>query len=262
MGRNNGSSRGITQKSKVCIKEFKVTDKFKVMITKAFEETKRVLDIRANDLKAWTPAHEKEFVNIFGLSGETTITINYYLPGQKADVNNHLTALNREMTAYNFIKGGVDRMIAICNSLEIADRVDESINKVLYGNFSNQTDNPRGSARVSQRQTLHINLKDDKYRNKSQEEKLKAAYREGLTIDILQNFTCKGVSGKNSQVSTLCHELSHFLTIWDGEQYYGGLSSNDLGEGREFTNATELKNSHNPKVFENAYNIEKYFEIN
>lgn len=48
----------------------------------------------------------------------------------------------------------------------------------------------------------------------------------------------------------------------DGEQYYGGLSSNDLGEGREFTYATELKNSHNPKVFENAYNIEKYFEIN
>ncbi|MDV2865164.1 hypothetical protein [Phytobacter ursingii] len=260
MSDNKGSSQASTQRSKACIKEYKVTDQFMKMITGALVATKRVLSTRKKNLEAWTYDDKKEFQDIFGLSGKTDITVDYYTPNQKVNANGEITPYRIKTTAHEFIKNGVDRMIFICDSLIIGNRTDEN-NKIIYSNFVNLTDRPIGSARIPALQTTHIDLKDHNYKNKSQEEILKLEYQKRITIDILQNFTCKKTTGKSSQVSTLCHELSHLFTIWDGVQYYGGLSSDDLGKGREIANAIDLSTRHDPKVFKNAYNIEKYFEI-
>ncbi|HDR2473209.1 hypothetical protein PVM12_19915 [Enterobacter soli] len=260
MSDNKRSSQASTQKSKECVIEYKVTDQFMKMINKALDATKGVLKTRKENLKAWTYNDEKEFEGIFGLRGKTDIIINYYTPGQKVNADGEITPSHIKTTAYEFIKSGVDRMIDICDSLIVGNRTDEN-NNIIYSNFVNLTDRPIGSARIPALQTTHMDLKNHIYKNKSQEEILKLEYQKKITIDILQNFTCKKPTGKASQASTLCHELSHLFTIWDGVQYYGGLSSDDLGKGREIANARDLIDTHDSKVFKNAYNIEKYFEI-
>ncbi len=251
-----------TQKATKCIKEYKVTDKFYNMITIALIETKRVLEIRSKELEIWNPKHKSAFEKTFGLPGETPIKINFYTPGQKVNGNEEITPTQSGTTAHEFIKNGVNRMLTICNSLIIGKRMDENGEGIIYGNFSNLTDKPLGAARIPERQTLHIDLKKEIYKNKSLNEVLQLEYQRSINIDILQNFTCLKCTGEYSQVSTLCHELSHLYTIWDGRQYYGGLSSRDLGKGKELAHAKKLKDSLNPDVFKNAYNLEKYFEIN
>ncbi|ELX9482885.1 hypothetical protein ACM7Y8_004815 [Escherichia coli] len=266
MSNNRGSSQGLTQKGSVCKKGPRVTDQFYTMIIPAFEATKQVLQTRAENLEAWTPKDQRIFSDIFGLEGDTSITIDYYLPLQRPDKNEKFHPLHIDITAHEFIKSGVNRMIDICNSLIIGTRIQEG-SQILYGNFINSTDRKDGSARIPPAQTLHINLNDqkykiDEYKNKSKVDILKAEYRDKITVEILQNFTCKEKTGEQSHVSTICHELSHLFIIRDGNQYYGGLSSDDLGKGRELSNAGELKTAHDKLVFKNAYNIEKYFEIN
>ncbi|EKQ3620643.1 hypothetical protein P4513_004494 [Escherichia coli] len=265
MNNNKGSSQGVTQKGNICKKEAKVTDQFYNMITPALEETKRVLNIRAKNLEAWTPADQKNFEDIFGLPGDAIITMEHYAPCQKSDNNGNFTPQTKNIDAHTFIKEGVYRMIMICDNLIIETRTQDNV-QLIYGNFKNYTNLVNGSARIPAAQTTHIDLnrpqyQSSEYKNKSKAELLKLEYRERISIDILQNFTCKNPTGENSRVSTLCHELSHLFIIWDGEQYYGGLSSNDLGKKREIANAKELKSKHDPLVFNNAYNIEKYFEI-
>ncbi|EDX33004.1 hypothetical protein SD15574_3137 [Shigella dysenteriae 155-74] len=50
------------------------------------------------------------------------------------------------------------------------------------------------------------------------------------------------MTGKDSKVSSLCHELTH-LVRYGPKGMYGGMQSEDM------------------TLFENAYNIERYFEI-
>ena len=54
MSDNKGSSQASTQRSKACIKEYKVTDQFMKMITGALVATKRVLSTRK---KTWRHGH-------------------------------------------------------------------------------------------------------------------------------------------------------------------------------------------------------------
>lgn len=92
-------------------------------------------------------------------------------------------------------------------------------------------------------------------------------YNSTLRINICQNFVCKPLTGKNSRVSTLCHELSHFYR--NGAQgEYGGMGTDDMPTKGGFNNnksyvknADALKIEHSQYVFKNAYNVERYFEL-
>ncbi|EDW1644215.1 hypothetical protein ACVUCS_004534 [Salmonella enterica subsp. enterica] len=261
MSNNNGSSQSLTQKIDECVSKHKVTDQFISTMRTAFAATKQVLKTRKKNLEAWTNDDQNDFEEIFGLKGKTSIIIDYYTPGQRVDGEGKIIPSHKETTAYEFIKSGVDRMIFICDSLNVGPRQNKN-NQIICGNFANLTvAGPKGAARIPPLQTTHIDLKHNDYKNNSPENTLRLEYQKRITVDILQRFIHQDITGEDSQASTLCHELSHLLLIWDGERYYGGLSSNDLGEGNEVANARDLRDKLDPKVFKNAYNIEKYFEI-
>ncbi len=89
------------------------------------------------------------------------------------------------------------------------------------------------------------------------------------SIFIAQKFLNLDVTGVNSQVATLCHEMSHFVkTGKDGVN--GGMGTGDLnasgeeaflsGESHKIA-ASQMVNMHSKNVFRSAYNIERYFEI-
>lgn len=92
------------------------------------------------------------------------------------------------------------------------------------------------------------------------------SYKNILKINIQQNFVCKPLMGYDSQVSTLCHELSHFFRSQDSK--HGGFGSDDIPVSGGFSKnkpyysiASDLKNSGSQDVFKNSYNIERYFEL-
>lgn len=68
-------------------------------------------------------------------------------------------------------------------------------------------------------------------------------------------------------MSTLCHELFHYERYGDSFEL-GGMWTVDMPVDRELDNsdkyfnyADKLKANKNPALFQNAYNIEHYFEI-
>lgn len=87
-------------------------------------------------------------------------------------------------------------------------------------------------------------------------------------IFIAHKFLNLAVTGENSQVSTLCHEMSHFARTGEGG-INGGMGTGDLNasgkdaflseEGHKAA-AIQMVNKHSENVFHSAYNIEKYFE--
>lgn len=247
-------SQSSTTDDKDCLCESVVTDQFKRMMTNAFEKTKAILKRRYDDLTSWDAQHQKEFSKIFGVDGGTTITTKYYSAGQ------HLTDEPRDapsliiMPAHDFMKQGVKRLIDICDLIDVGMRTcDIETGFYLYGNFLNETSlSVRASARVAKGQTL--NKTPDKY-------------KDTLRIEILQNFQKRKLTGVGSQVSTLCHELSHLIIYQDKGALYGGMGTDDFPKG-DFSESTHflsyaaaLLKAHSPLVFENAYNVEKYFEL-
>ena len=75
------------------------------------------------------------------------------------------------------------------------------------------------------------------------------------------------MTGKDSKVSSLCHELTH-LVRYGPKGMYGGMQSEDMPVDKELQNAKEydifadkLIKKTDMTLFENAYNIERYFEI-
>lgn len=76
------------------------------------------------------------------------------------------------------------------------------------------------------------------------------------------------MTGENSQISTLCHEISHFARTGEGG-VNGGMGTGDLNaSGKEVflsedghkIASIQMVNKHGESVFHCTYNIEKYFE--
>ncbi|EAN4681797.1 hypothetical protein EHN46_23225 [Salmonella enterica] len=244
MSDNGGSSKGTAEKKKECVKEFIVSDKFKKMMDDAFDATKSVLKKRAKNLKTWGENDKQEFRKIFGVPGDTMITSTYF----SKDVTEKLS---EEVDARTFMMDGVNRLIMICDKISVESRICQNgVN--LYGNFINNTHISPGSARVNS--DLTIGLPPDKYKEK-------------LRIEILQNFKKKPFSGRESHVSSLCHELSHFCRYFINGEHCGGMGTDDVPTEEFDPNfrytgyARDLVSAHDPMVFKNAYNIERYFEI-
>ncbi|WP_049294102.1 hypothetical protein [Franconibacter helveticus] len=100
-----------------------------------------------------------------------------------------------------------------------------------------------------------------------------ASKDSNYTINIGPRFLKQSVTGKDSRVSTLCHEMSHFIKHepFKLDSTQGGMNTNDDNPKHDYDHqypervyvnyATELVNKHSKDVFNNAYNIERYFEI-
>lgn len=203
-----------------CVREAVVTDQFKKVVEKAFEKTKEILQCRHDDLTAWGIKQQNEFSSIFGIEGKENIVVKYYNPGQQIDPDDAKpTPRNApstlEITAHDFMVEGVERLINICDKLEIGNRVcDINWGSYRYGNFLNETALNLGVARIAKGQTLNI---------------LPNKYKENIRIEILNKFNAlPNLMGYNSQVSTLCHELSHLIIYKENDIFYGGMGTDDI----------------------------------
>lgn len=237
-----------------------VTDQFEKMIDEAFEKTKIILQTRYDDLVGGWDKHKDEFFLIFGIDGKDTILVPYYTSGQQIDPDDaeptpRNTPSKMEITAHQFMIDGIKRLIGICERLKVGERkYDNNWGFDLYGNFVNETKLKKGAARVANGQTL--NTLPDKY-------------CERIHIEILHRFCeMKRITGEDSRVSALCHELSHLVIYKENGDYYGGMGTDDLlplgsnTRRKDYTDhADMLRKKKSKRVFNNAYNIERYFQI-
>ena len=92
---------------------------------------------------------------------------------------------------------------------------------------------------------------------------------KNYSVFIAQKFLGLNVTGSESQVGVLCHEMSHFVRAGEGG-INGGMGTGDLNANGEdaFLTAEGHKKAakqmvymHSRDVFRSAYNIERYFEI-
>jgi|GEM_PF-814668 len=264
MSSERKSTKGTSEKKKQCVKETKVTNQFKKMMDEALEATKKVLEQRQKDLsdKGWNADKQKEFFEIFGINGNDVITVDSKEEREKVrkvrdackdpDIippMDPYIEVRDSITACFYMKEGVDRIIDICNKISVRAPIDNA--QIVHGNFVNHTDMKGSSANVKSDQNLGLNPD---------------LYKDNLKINIHQNFVCKPLMGYDSQVSTLCHELSHFFRSQDAK--HGGMGTDDMPVSGGFDvakgyygYANDLKKMGSQDIFKNAYNIEGYFEL-
>ena len=218
-------SLGTPSNVEVCISNVIITNKFKEMMMKAHRAQEKVLQIRAQNLDEISYYSNKserdEFEKIFGMKWDTV-----------------LERYNK--TAKMVMLDGVERMKKIHREMI---RLDENgvltcyyINNTICGNFS---------AKVN-------SMIDRNYQ-----------------VYIAGKFGKMKLLGRNSQVSTLCHEMSHFCMTGEGGMG-GGMNTQDmnaqgqpafLSESAHLDAAKIMVSRHDQRVFNSAYNIEKYFEL-
>lgn len=254
------STEGQTSSEDKNLQEAIVSDQFKKIIDEAFGKTKSILKKRYDNLTKEWDSYKDEFSSVFGIDGEDIILVSYYTPGQQIDPDYvprtpRNTPSKMEITAHQFMIDGVKRLMDICERLYIDNReYDRAWRFDRYGSFINETALTLGAARVGKGQTLNA---------------LPSQYKERIHIEILHRFIeITRVTGRDSRVSTLCHELSHLVIYKENGIYYGGMGTDDIlpkGVSRtngNYTNyADTLREKKSKQVFNNAYNIEKYFEI-
>lgn len=115
------STKGISEKKKLCVKEVKVTNQFKKMMQETLDATRKVLFQRQVDLsvQGWNDEKQEEFQGIFGVKGTAVITIDSKEEKEKIKEADTETAFDpyiekrTGITAYQFMKESVDRLILI-----------------------------------------------------------------------------------------------------------------------------------------------------
>lgn len=270
------STTGTTRRGKN-VKEVKITDKFKRMMDKALPAARLVLEKRKEDLEKWGAEEQKEFYNKFGISGDTPFTHRFEICTDLTRGTVLQGGATEQTTALAFMRQSVDRMIVIMNALYVGERKlrtqgenenFEPHEVYKYGSFVNKTYDSQFSASVLNTGTQYC---------------APSQYKDYLEVNIGNRFVNKALVGPDSMASILCHEVSHFnrlvyrplskdVTSDDMQLYegsWGGLGTQDLsGDNLDHKNdstytqyADNLKYSHNVKVFNNAYNIERYFEV-
>lgn len=193
-------------------------------MSEAHNAQKIILRMRENDLILWTRKEQDEFREIFGFDGNEIVDDIYSSP--------FIVKGTEKKKAKDLMKDGIKRLQLLCNSLSI-------------NNFSNLTDCGNYYAKVSETQTIALDI---------------SKYSTTLKIDIGQKFVNAPLYGVDSQVCTLCHELSHFMRYVD-EVDAGGMSTDDItGNKKPREIAIKMRDKKDPQLFLNAYNIEMYFE--
>lgn len=199
------------------------------MIRKARKAQKIVLLKRADDILLWGNSEKSDFLKIFNFTGDETINI------RKKGKNT-----GKRMQARFLMMDGVRRIMKIANDLTI-------------DNFKNYTKCNQFAAFVEP----HL---DPPY-----------------IVNIGKNFESRGgkknsITGDDSHVSTLCHEMSHIYWYWKNKdeggmwtQDYTGIDKfatskdDEVSYDEHVAVANKLVRLKKEQLFENAYNIERYF---
>ncbi|RJT19203.1 hypothetical protein [Buttiauxella izardii] len=258
MSNERKSTKGTSEKKKQCVKEAKVTNQFKKMMDEALEATKKVLEQRKKDLseEGWNDAKRAEFEEIFGIQGSSIISVDGEDEKKKTKAADPGSPMDpfieiRTISAHEFVQESVERLLAMFEKISTTGNA-ENDDPTLNGNFFNKTHLKKGSASVTADQTSFLD--PDRY-------------KEVLKINIFQNFVCKSLMGFDSQVSTLCHELSHFYRSGENGKD-GGMGTEDMPtkggydpNKKYYEFASILKKWKSQYVFKNSYNVEQYFEI-
>ncbi|EPT5087405.1 peptidase [Salmonella enterica subsp. enterica] len=278
MGDVKSSTSGTTQKTEQCVnvQDGKITNDFKKMMEEALRAQMAVLNKRKENVENWGVAQSNEFIEIFGIPDYKEIKLEFPYGVR----NNHIK-FKVMVTARDYIKTAVLRLHSICKELSAdgecvnvnvndhrlqrdangnaiydakgnAVYVDSIVIRPRTGNYVNFTDNDSYTANVPPSQIDGVRP---------------GGYGRVVAVVIGKKFIDMKLNGKNSKVSTLCHELSHYIRYGNSFEL-GGMWTEDMPVDRELDTsdkysdyADELKNNKNPVLFQNAYNIERYFEI-
>lgn len=251
------TTKGKPTKDKTVVNQCKIND-FNAMMKEAGDAMDKVLAQREKDLKTWGEKEKNDFLKIFGSDGECLVRVNSPIRGVKNIV---------EMKAVDVMKDCIRRLKEIKGALTL----DSYIN-LIY-----DPDNP--DAPTNSKIPRPHGLPDTfcAYVNYEQQANYKVYIGINFTGRIKVNNVraCEVVMGKGSRVATLCHEISHFeKTFLDFSR--GGMGTGDYDvDGRRpernendkwtyeqhLEGAKKLVRIGSENVFDNAYNIEKYFEI-
>lgn len=219
----NGSSENKTAVEK-CVSDIMISNEFKRKILIAHRAQDIILEMREKSLMECKNNKNGKDANEFNK-----------IFGIKTDKK-----ITEDMTALMIMQDGVKRIRALHDQMI---RFDE--NGILTCYYLNNTVCGGFTARVNE-------LSDRNYK-----------------IYIAHKFINLEVTGKNSQVGTLCHEMSHFARAGVGG-INGGMGTGDLNANGEdaflskqghIDAADEMVNKHSKRVFNSAYNIERYFEV-
>ncbi|KFC83329.1 hypothetical protein [Buttiauxella agrestis] len=253
----SNTTKGKPSKKTTIINQCKIND-FNAMMKEAGEAMDRVLARRKKDLENWGNDEQEEFYAIFGSKGARLVHVNMPIKGVENIV---------EIKALDVMKDCIRRLCEIKKKLT----TDSYIN-LIY-----DPDNPE--APTNSKIPRDPNLPDTfcAYVNPEQQDNYKVNIGINFTgrINAKNMRACGEVMGESSRVSTLCHEISHFKKKFV-DSSLGGMGTVDYdvdGHRREPTEedkwtliehqsgAMKLIDKGSENVFDNSYNIEKYFEI-
>jgi hypothetical protein len=251
------TTKGKPKKNTNIINQCKIND-FNAMMKEASEAMDRVLMQRKKDLETWGEKEQSEFYEIFGSEGKRIIHVNLPVKGVKNIV---------EMTALDVMNDCVRRLIEIKATLT----PESYLNKIYDPDTPNALTNYK--------------FPDDYKGPKTFAAFVNSEQQKDYMINIGINFTgrkknlgirtCENVMGVGSRVATLCHEISHFEKKYS-DSNLGGIGTGDYDDkGRRLEKgeqdrwsyeqhvegANKLIKKKDEHVFDNAYNIEKYFQI-
>ncbi|WBM70832.1 hypothetical protein OH773_00760 [Buttiauxella sp. WJP83] len=245
-----------TKKLKV-VKQCKIND-VQAMVKEAWEAMGKVLEQREKDLTInWGETTQAEFLKIFGSEGKRKIEVELSLKGDHHKV---------KMTAREIMLDGIRRFIDLRELITL----DDFINYIYDRDHPDAQINGKDPRKSGMPETFTANV------NGEQE----SDYKINIGINFIgrkggNGFrACATVMGVDSRVATLCHEMSHFVKKWSDPSLGGmGTSDYDVDGNKPPRNvddwtildhqdgAAKMVSRGDPNVFDNAYNIEKYFEI-
>lgn len=171
----SGTTKVALSKDKVTINQC-IKNDFKIMVQEAIDAMGRVLEQRKKDLETWAPENQDEFLKIFGSHGERVIPVEIFTRGISQVKN---------MTAREIMLDSIKRLTWIRKQLKIDDYV-------------NMIDSPKiFCAKVSS----------------GQESNYKVYIGINFTGRLKNNGVraCMNIMAEDSRVSTLCHEMGHFV---------------------------------------------------
>lgn len=252
----NDKTKGKPSKNKTVINQCKIND-FKVMIKETLDAINKVLEQRKFDLETWGEKEQDEFYIIFGSKGERILDIDMPIRG----VSNI-----QKMTAREVMQDCIRRLIWIKGQLTL----DSFINLIYDPDNPNDPTNSTVPREPGSPKTFAAYVKP------SQQTDLKVYIGINFTgrVNNRNVRTCGAVMGVDSRVATLCHEISHFEKNFV-DPSLGGMGTldyesdgsrplpnqdNSSYEGH-LAGADKLVRSGDKNVFNNAYNIERYFQI-
>lgn len=252
------TTSGKPEKKLKVVKQCKIND-FNAMVEEAWKAMGNVLEQREKDLTTnWGEVTQAEFLKIFGSEGKREIEVEMSLKGEPHKVI---------MTAREIMLDGIRRF----NNLRELITLNDFINYIYDRDHPDDPINSKIPRDPKMPETFAANVNGEK----------ESDYKINIGINFIGRKggnglrACATVMGEDSRVATLCHEMSHFVKKWS-DPSLGGMGTGDYDDtGRRLKRrekdswsakqhndgADLLVKNGSELVFDNAYNIERYFRI-